>query len=783
VFGHRPTVASREESGGANLTRRELIQLGALSAGAVAFTGCQPPKHEMTAQSRTRLAEDLVAGHDTWYATACRGCSAGCGAIVRVVAGRAKKLEGNPDHPVNLGRSCVRAQAVVQEQYHPDRVTGPLLRTGPRGTGSFISISWDDAIARVVGQLRRLRDQGQAAEAALLTPTHEGLRARLLAGFAEAYGASWLRLEPLPQSPVREAASLVFGTDRLPAFDIANARFLLTFGANFLSTWLSPVHYGTQYGVFRQGRYGVDDFEPRAGSRPRGYMVHVEPRFSMTAANADEWVWVRPGREGMLALGLAQVILSEGLASPAGASTIGDSSALAAFVPERIAADTGVTAERIRSLARRFATERPSLAFAGGAAGGQTNGTENLSAVLALNLLVDNVGQPGGVLPNPPPIAPALQSTVRASGLDEWQGFAERLRAGRVQLVLIHDANPVHGLPGALRIGDALGQAPLVVSFSSFLDETTVLADLILPSHLPLEEWGASTPDPAPGQRVLTLQQPVVRPLYDTQSFWDVLLQMAEALGGQVRATLPWSSFREMVREIVRDPAERAVASTVGEVEREQFWTGLLQRGGLWESPNSGAAPTAPPIDLTASRAFWESGAWGAPSFAGDESAFPFHLIPFVHNSLGDGRLAHLPWLQAAPDPVTTVAWQSWVELNPRVAERYGLREGDVVGVETLIGRIDLPVYLSPAAPPDVLGIPMGQGHDGYGRWAEGRGANPMSILAPIVDEATGALAYAATRARLIVSGRTARLPKLEGTVPARQLEEEPVLRLTRESE
>src|SRR5690606_20912370 len=145
----------------------------------------------------------------------------------------------------------------------------------------------------------------------------------------------------------------------------------------------------------------------------------------------------------------------------------------------------------------------------------------------------------------------------------------------------------------------------------------------------------------------------------------------------------------------------------------------------------------------------------------------------------GDGHAAHLPWLQAAPDPVTSVTWQTWIELNPRTAAELGVREGDLVAVDTPAGQAVAPVYVNPAAPPDVLGIPLGQGHAGYGRWAAGRGVNPLDLLAPLVDEATGALAYAATRARLVPVGRRISLPKLEGSVPAYQLPDAQVLKVT----
>src|SRR5207302_3993863 len=112
------------------LTRRQFLQTVALtSAGAVAFTGCtQFLPHEFEAESRLRVAEDVLTGYDNWYGTTCTQCGAGCGLIVRILDGRAKKVEGNPDHPLNLGKSCARGQAAVQGTYHPDRIQGLMRR-------------------------------------------------------------------------------------------------------------------------------------------------------------------------------------------------------------------------------------------------------------------------------------------------------------------------------------------------------------------------------------------------------------------------------------------------------------------------------------------------------------------------------------------------------------------------------------------------------------------------------------------------------------------------------
>src|SRR5579883_3169699 len=411
-----PAAAGGEALGG--LSRRQFLQaLAGTSVGAVMFTGCQVPQRELQAQSRVLLAEDLLSAYENWYATACRGCGAGCGSIVRVIDGRARKVEGTPDHPVNQGKLCARGQAAVQAQYHPDRVQGPLVRAGARG-GGFAPIGWDQGLAQLVDRLRGAGG-GAGPRLALLTGPTSGHRALVIDRFTRAAGAQWLMLDLFGEAPLRRAVSDVLGLPRLPHFDVANAQYVLSFGANFLDTWLSPVQYGVQYGRFRQGDYSVGTFAPRQG-RPRGYLAHVGPHFSGTAANADEWVYVHPGSEGLLALSLAQVILSEGLAAGSAAGL--SAGALAAYAPERVADATGVAADRIRGLARDFATRAPSLALGGGQTGAQTNGTATLSAVLALNLLVGALGRAGGILPNPAPPLPDVPASTPLSRLScSWR--------------------------------------------------------------------------------------------------------------------------------------------------------------------------------------------------------------------------------------------------------------------------------------------------------------------------------------------------------------------------
>jgi anaerobic selenocysteine-containing dehydrogenase len=140
---------------------------------------------------------------------------------------------------------------------------------------------------------------------------------------------------------------------------------------------------------------------------------------------------------------------------------------------------------------------------------------------------------------------------------------------------------------------------------------------------------------------------------------------------------------------------------------------------------------------------------WAEPQFDGEAAAYPFHFLPYVSPSFGDGSTAHLPWLQELPDPMVSAMWSSWIEINPKTAERLALKEGDLVDVTSTQGTLRVPVFVSPAIAPDVVAMPMGQGHEHFTRYASGRGANAASILAPMTESVTGALAWAATRVKV----------------------------------
>jgi len=748
-------------------TRRQFLQLtGATAAGAVVFAGCSPRAGELLVQSAARLPEDMVTGIDNWYATICRMCPAGCGIIVRVMEGRAKKIEGNPDYPVNRGKLCARGQAGLQALYHPDRIQGPLRRNGDKGSGRFEPITWDAAVNELMGKLKELRTGQTPGELLLVTPPLTGHLALVLQRFAQAPGsglqiATFEALEEARSTRMAVAQALGLGPapTPVPFFDVANARFILSFGANFLDGWLSPVHYGVAYGQFR-GR-------PQA----RGVLVQIEPRVTSSGASADQWIPIKPGTEGILALGIAQVVMAGGLADPTTAAqleALTRSPRLEAYQPSSVAAATGVPEDQIVALARRLAGQGPSLVIAGGPAAAQSNGRFNLTAILSLNRLVRSVGQSGGISLNPPSPLPEVPASSSPWPSAWWQGLAQAISSGQPwpnanaplvtppKVLMVRGANPVHSLPAAFGFKDALAGVPYIVSFSSFMDETAALADLVLPEHTYLEDWGSDIPEPGPGFQVMGFQQPVVNRLYDTRSFGDVLLGVASELG--LSQDLPWKTFKDVLREGAQG-LFRLRRGSIQATGFEEYWMRLLQRGGWWDE---GARGPAAPLPGQGSIADVEP-----PTFAGSEQEYPFHLLPFPSSSMDEGSGANVPWLQATPDPITTAVWQTWVEVNLETGRRMGLQEGDIVKVESPQSSLEAPVYLHPGLRPDVVAIPMGQGHTLYGRYARDRGANVFELLDPMLQKPDGGLAWAATRVRIIKTGKSGRVSKSEGQVMA----------------
>jgi anaerobic selenocysteine-containing dehydrogenase len=319
------------------ISRREFIKTAGIGAAAGAvLTGCGPASRYVVREPYTRMPEYTYNGESTYYATTCRECPAGCGTVVRTEQGRALKVEGNPNNPINLGKTCSRGQAALQGLYNPDRVQNPL-KQAVRGSQDYAEITWDEAIS-VVQSILQNTPAGEIIFLLGMAPDHlfdlvSELCAALGAPPPVRYGAHAIYDARLT---LVKATQQLFSATAMPYFDLANADITFSFGANFLETYLSPVAYSRGFAKMRRGKTGQ-----------RGYLVQFEPRLSQTAASADEWISVTPGTEGMVALAIGRLVADiRGLAIP---------NAYLAVNIDDIAQASGVSGDDLQRLANIFA--------------------------------------------------------------------------------------------------------------------------------------------------------------------------------------------------------------------------------------------------------------------------------------------------------------------------------------------------------------------------------------------------------------------------------------------
>jgi len=732
------------------MQRRDFLKISAAGGAAAALEGCGNPDHQLI---RFIPEEDLLPGISTWKPSVCTLCPAGCGLLVRVMQGEAevvrhgqlgilkmglaKKIEGNPAHPINQGKLCPRGQAGLQVTYHPDRIKAPLARSGPRGSGQFKEITWDEAIKQLVSQLSGLQTAKEQGRLALLTSPLRGGRRTVLDSFATGFkSAPPIEFEFFDNRVLQSANLQSFGYASLPTVDLAQSNYVISFGADFLGTWNSPVAQSIGYGHMRKGRPGQ-----------RAKFVQIESRISQTGASADEFIPCPPGAEGLFALSLAHVILRDklrpvGAAGHAGSLVEGWSQGLSDYAPEKIEKQIGVPSATIVRIAHEAAGNAPAVALIGDAGTAQTNGLFNAIAVNALNALAGSVGEPGGISFSPTWNAKPAPSETNVGGVDSVQKLVAQLQSGSdsAKVLLVFNANPAFATPAAWGVREALDRVPFIASFGSFVDETSALADLILPDHSPLESWLDDVPASGSARTVVSLAPPAMNPLHDTRSMPDVLLDVAQQLGGDLAKGLPWKTYDEALKAMFTTLHKEKGGGTAK--DPEEFWKKAQEQGGWWSvddklSAQAAGKSSGSPMKNT------------PPQFDGSADEFPFHFLPFASQLFYDGSLAHLPWMQEAPDPLSTVMWGTWVEINPRTAEKLGVQQGDTVEVASQHGKLQAPALVTPTIAPDVIAMPIGQGHDNFTRYASGRGANPISILASMTDSHTGSLAWAATRVKL----------------------------------
>lgn len=592
--------------------------------------------------TKAMAAQDLPfyppKGPETFALSVCAMCSGGCGVRVRRIGDRAVKLEGNPLHPINGGRLCPKGQAALQSLYHPDRIPGPLHRVGPRGSlASFERVSWDRALDEIAARLRSLRARSVPESLVLVRGNPTGIGGRMAARFVGAFGSPNDVVLDAGDSAAIAAMRRTQGIGQAPAYDLASADYVLSLGSALLEASGSPVHMTRAYGQFRQGRTGR-----------RGKLVHVGPRLSITAASADEWIAVRPGTEGVFALGVAGALVAEGLynrefvlersrgfedaRNQDGSARPGLRTTLARdYGLERVAAETGVPVDLILRIAREFAAAPRSLAIGPRKGPSLPGRVFDHLAAQTLNALAGAIDAPGGVLlceEVPLPSWPAFPKDAIAEAgrrrprLDAAGGrelpptgshgeqLADAILAKTpypAEALFLLGADPAFASAAPERFAAALERVPLVVSFSGMPDDSALLSDWILPESHFLERWDLWTTPPGVAYPLVSLAQPVLpHPIHDVRSASAVFLALARRVGPEVAAAFPWKDESALLRAEI-DGLYQARRGALMGTPFDEAWARMMEGAGWW-------APGYSSADELWKRA-QESGGWWDPFY------------------------------------------------------------------------------------------------------------------------------------------------------------------------
>lgn len=793
----------------APLTRRQFLKLSASATGSAVALGSLPGLLSQRAGASENML--VTSNVDTIVPGVCLLCPSGCGTLTRVADGQAVKLEGNPMHPINLGALCPKGQASLELLYNPDRLTGPLRRVGERGEGDWKSISWDEAVDLVTDKLSQLRLQRRPQAAVLMHGEARGQLQPFFERFMRTYGSpNTVSFESLNVAAAKLGMYLTQGIYDLPAYDLENTSYVLSFGAGLLEAGPFPQRMISGYGFLRRGR------------AQRGKVVVIDPRQGISGAKADEWIPINPGADAALALSMANVIIRAGLVDSDfvnnysfGYEDFPDengaflhqgfkSFVLEHYDPEKVEGIIGISATTISRLAGEFAGSKPAVAVLpgkGGLLNGSLGGVYTAMAVHCLNALVGSIDSPGGVLTQrypdqrewPEAGADSLsQAGCQAERVDgagarfplarhAYQAVADRILEGySVDVLFLYNANPVFETPGGSKFIEAFHQVPFIVSFASFMDESAQFADLVLPEPTFLERYEDHFFEGL-GYPGVGLRQPVIEARHNTLSTGDFLLKVAARLGEPLRSAFPWNSYDEVLKHRLSEIGtswdnlhELGVWMTPGyrfARRGSQRWTDEVVGRDRQGAPKDGYfdfysrelsclfAELEPQVlenlAVNENRDARCLPHYVPTSYSGGTSQSLLAQYPFMLNVvtlMGLGPVsaaANLPTLQEISGMAVGETWDSWLEMNPQAAQSAGLQDNDRVWVESPHGRVQTRVRFVKGLHPGVVNLPYNQGHTAVGRWAKDRGVNGLALLDPSTERVSGLASFTNTRVRV----------------------------------
>jgi anaerobic selenocysteine-containing dehydrogenase len=759
---------------GGRMSRRTCLKLAALTGSALGLSRIATPFHVGAASQETTQNGQK----EEWISTSCLNCGGRCGIHVQTVNGKAVRITGNALSRVSDGKICPRAHIGLQVLYDRERLSVPVKRTnrekGIKIDPGWAPISWPQALNEIAGHLKSIRESGHPERLLLFQGLNSRSHEDLLSRFADAYGTpNLVSGNGLDNEAEKSGNWMADGRYESSAYDFDHVDYVLAFGADLLESARPLTRFLGRWGKIRRGKPN------------RAKVVVINPRYSQTAACADEWIPIQPGTGGALAMAIAHVIISESLYDESFVRQWTEGFepykklVLSRYSPASVAGVTGIPAECIERIAREFILAKPGLAIRGKEALNRPGGSYTSLAIYCLNALAGSIDAPGGVIyqENPsyremPPVfrdevsrKAAGEPSLDLHGTDSFPGakevtnqIPESILGGKpypVEMAIGFNSNFNFFAPGSKRWDEAMKRLPYYVHVAPFVSEMAVFADIVLPATTFLEEWGYDHSSPGAGFAEARIKQPVVKARGEARSTGEILFELARKVPGAVARSFAG------IGDDAKGFARYRTSVLAG-------WEDFLKKG-VWAGPNYEYRKYKKIFNTPSKKFEFSSGSLKAltgkerktedeqaflphfteATFLGQKDKYPLILLPYQPLMAFESGSQNYPWAQEIFLPMHGVGWTTLVEINSATAAALDLKDGKEVWVESPFHKIQARVKLSEGVHPGVVAMASGQGHSSYGRWQKGLGANPNELLGVDYDRISGQSAFFNTRVKV----------------------------------
>lgn len=647
-----------EKSSIAGISRRSFLAALGYTAAGLSLMSCRVPEQKII--PNLKQPPEQTPGIANWYASTCSGCSAGCGTLVKVRDGRPIKVEGNAEHPNSKGGLCAIAHSLVFGLYDSERLQKPMI--GGK------EANWKDIDLQIMEKLNSIKQSGgkiRFLSNTIISPTSKAIIDKFLSEYED---SEHIIYEPVSMSAIRVAHERTHGIKATPFYKFDKAKIVVSFDADFLGTWISPVQFTRDYSKSR---------DLKNGQKEMARHIQFESRMSLTGANADRRFKTSSAEQVEALTFLFTTLVEKETDSNFANSTTPQITKLSSQMTKQI--------KEIAEELRKHKNE--SLVISG------SNNADIQQIINAINETLGNYGKTIDI---------DSQSSLQIQADDRrFAGLMREIKNGEIDALFLLNVNPAYDSYSSQEFIEGLKKIPLKVSFNPTMDETTSLADFACPNHHSLEAWD----DAETVSGVFSFNQPTIAPLFKTRAYQESLMN--------------WSNDKRTFYKALREYWEENLFSKQTKYNKfDDFWDKSLHDGVFVSESNE-----------STSTSFKSDGLNEALERLKSQKFTEYTLALYQKTNMRDGRFANSPWLQELPDPITKTTWDNYACVSPETAKKLSLSEGQIVQLKKENKSIELPVLIQTGQSDDCIAVALGYGRTKAGKAGNGVGINAYPFV------------------------------------------------------